>query len=176
MTRRWCAVLVALACSTGVATAAVADESRGAEASEQEASSRQTASEPPQKRTYRGEIVWFYDAIDRLHQVQAVPEARERIIALRTDNDRLVPIVEDVRGRAFRRDERLRELEDVELLARRVPDSPFVQIIRLYSWKDGTKYELDYWCDVCAIAMFELKPCDCCQGPVELRRREVETE
>ena len=36
------------------------------------------------------------------------------------------------------------------------------------------RLELDYWCDICAIAMYELKECECCQGPIELRRRKTE--
>ncbi|MCA9222733.1 MAG: hypothetical protein KDA71_20565, partial [Planctomycetales bacterium] len=79
-------------------------------------------------------------------------------------------IVEDVRGRAFRRDDRLRKMR-VELLVRRYAGVPAVQIIRVFELTDEGRFELDYWCDICAIAMFELKACDCCQGPIELRRR-----
>ena len=39
--------------------------------------------------------------------------------------------------------------------------------------KDG-KFELDYWCDICAIGMYESGPCDCCQEPNRLRERRVE--
>ena len=70
------------------------------------------------------------------------------------------------------RDDRLRKM-DVELLVRHYEGVPLVQIIRVYEVADDGKYELDYWCELCAIAMYELKACDCCQGPIELRRREV---
>lgn len=122
----------------------------------------------------RGRIVWMAEAMERLHGITSVDEAAERVIALETANGRLVPLVDDIRGRAFRRDERLRELKDCELLVRHYADCPLVQVIRLFSYEDGQKYELDYFCEICAITMFELKPCDCCQGEIELRRRPVE--
>jgi hypothetical protein len=104
--------------------------------------------------------------------ITTVPEAAKRSLALEKADGALVPIVEDVRGRAFRSDERLRKAE-VELLVRRYEGSPAVQVIRLFELGKEAKYELDYWCDICAISMVELKPCDCCQGETILRRQKV---
>jgi hypothetical protein len=61
----------------------------------------------------------------------------------------------------------------LELLVRRYADSPAVQVIRVFELAADGKYEIDYWCDICAITMFELKECECCQGPIELRRTKV---
>ena len=135
------------------------------------------ASEDPSytTRSLRGRVVWMADALSRHFGIQTVSEAAERVLALETPDAELHPIVEDIRGRSFRVDQRLREI-DVELLVRQYAGSPMVQVIRLYALKKDGKYELDYWCDICAIAMFELKPCDCCQGPVELRERLVEND
>jgi hypothetical protein len=133
------------------------------------------ADEPPafELATIRGRVVYLHEALEKQHGIRAVDEAKERTLALQAADGTLVPLVEDVRGRAFRADERLRQI-DVELLVRRYRGSPAVQIIRVFEvTKDGA-LELDYWCDICAIAMVELKPCDCCQGPTELRRRKVE--
>jgi hypothetical protein len=124
-------------------------------------------------QTLRGRVVFFADAMEKQTGVRAVPEARERVLALETTAGDLVPLVEDVRGRAFRRDERLRQM-DVELVVRRYRQSPLVQILRVYEVTKDGRYEIDYWCDVCAIAMFENTECDCCQGPVDLRRRKVD--
>ena len=122
--------------------------------------------------TLRGRVVWMAEALGRLFGVRSVPESKERLLALETPGRLLYPIVEDTRGRAFRRDARLREM-DLELVVRRYEGSPMVQIIRLHKIAKEGKYELDYWCDVCAIALVELQPCDCCQGPIELRLRPV---
>jgi hypothetical protein len=131
-----------------------------------------SAAEPPafELQTIGGRVVYLHEALEKKFGVKAVEEARERALALQTQGGTLVPLVEDVRGRAFRVDDRLRKAE-VELLVRRYRGSPAVQIIRVFEVAEDGKYELDYWCDICAIAMFELKPCDCCQGETELRRR-----
>lgn len=123
--------------------------------------------------TLRGHLTWWADALQKLHGVQTVPEAREHVVVLQTEDQQLFPLVEDVRGRGIRRDERLRDVP-VELLVRRHRGSPFIQVIRFFVLREDGKYEVDYWCDVCAIATFESKPCECCQAPVELRERRVE--
>lgn len=120
----------------------------------------------------RGRVVWAADALRQVHGVQTVPESHERVLVVQTDDGQLYPLVEDVRGRGIRRDERLRNTP-CELLVRKHAGSPFVQVIRFFALREDGKYELDYWCDICAIATFEIKPCDCCQGPVELRAQRV---
>ena len=123
--------------------------------------------------TLRGRVVWMADAMARRHGVKSVAEARDRILALETADGQLLPLLEDVRGRAFRVDPRLRKL-DVELLVRQHRGSPLLQVIGVNAIEKDGKFEIDYWCEICAIAMYELKPCDCCQGETELRRRAVQ--
>ncbi len=120
----------------------------------------------------RGRVIFLAEALQKRFGVTTVPEARERILALADTEGILHPLVEDTRGRGFRSDERLRNVE-LELWARRHKGSPLLQVIRVFAVKPDGRYELDYWCEICAIAMFELKECDCCQGPIELRERKV---
>ncbi len=122
----------------------------------------------------RGRVVWMAEALERRFGIQTVPEAAEQMLALETAGGELYPIVEDVRGRSFRKDRRLRKL-DVELLVRRYEGSPMIRVIRIYAWKEEGKFELDYWCDICAISMYETGPCDCCQESNRLRQRQVES-
>ena len=119
-----------------------------------------------------GQVVWLAEAQRDALGIQSVPEAAERVLALKTDRGQLVPLVEDVRGRAFRRDSRLRGVR-LELTVRRRQESAFVQVIGVVGFDGDQRVEIDYWCEVCAIAMYELKDCECCQGPIELRRRPV---
>lgn len=121
----------------------------------------------------QGRVTWTAEALRRLHGVRTDPEVAEQSLVLETAAGELHPLAEDARGIAFRRDERLREI-DVELLGRRHHGSPFIQVVEIRELRDGRRYELDYWCEICAIAMYELKACDCCQGPIELRRRLIE--
>lgn len=128
--------------------------------------------QPFKVETLQGKVVFLGEALERRYGVTSVPEAKDRTLALETKDGQLVPLVEDVRGRGFRADERLRKPQ-VELLVRRYEGSPAVQVIRVFELAKDGKFELDYWCDICAITMFELKDCECCQGPIELRRTKV---
>lgn len=123
--------------------------------------------------THRGRIVFLADAVEKQTGVPVVPEARDRVLALQTAKGELIPLLEDVRARAFRRDERLRKMK-IELVVRRYASSPLVQVIGVTEVAQDGKFEIDYWCDICSIAMFEQKDCECCQEPNVLRRRKVE--
>lgn len=123
--------------------------------------------------TIRGRVVYLGEVMERETGVAVVPEAKERVLALRNNRGELTPLIEDVRTRAFRRDERLRAM-DVELLVRRYTTSPAVQIIRVFEIAKDGRYEIDYWCNVCAIVMFEKKDCECCQDEAQLRRRKTD--
>lgn len=124
--------------------------------------------------TVRGRVVWMAEALSRRFGIKTVREAEERLVALETNDGQLIPIVEDVRGRAFRKDERLMQMQDVELMGRRYEGSPMLQIIRMYEYRDDGKFQVDYWCDICAIIMYEYGPCDCCQDKNRLRKTKVD--
>ena len=54
-----------------------------------------------------------------------------------------------------------------------VPAATADSDLRLYQVEGDERYEVDYWCDVCAIVMFETGPCSCCQDDNRLRKRLV---
>ncbi len=157
------------------AIASEADDSRQpAKPAAKQPAKQPTAAGDHKTESLRGRIVWLNEALNRRFEIMTVPEAKERVLAIETKEGGLHPLVEDIRGRSFRKDARLRELADVELLVRRFRGSPAVQVIRIYSHEKSSgkkvRLEIDYWCEICAIAMFELKACDCCQGDIELRK------
>lgn len=123
--------------------------------------------------TVRGKVVWLADALKTQFGISTVPEVAENSLAILSTDGDLIPIVENLRGRAFRKDPRLREME-VEILGRRHQQHPMIQILRLYQIDGDQRYEVDYWCDVCAIVMYETGPCSCCQDDNRLRKRPVE--
>jgi len=119
-----------------------------------------------------GKVVWLSDALERRFGIETDYDARHAMVALNSPEDGVFPIAKDARGRGFHLDERLRDIE-LELLVRRYPASPVAQVIRVYRVRPDGLYELDYWCDICAIPMYELKPCECCQGETRIRERAV---
>lgn len=138
------------------------------------------SAEPDAKPAYttqslRGRVVFMAEALERLHGVKSVADAKENTLALETPQGKLYPLVEDKRGHSFRLDKRLMNTP-VELLVRRHKGSPAIQVIRIYTLEEGQRWLVDYWCDICSISMFELKPCDCCQGPTRLRKRKVDAD
>ncbi len=120
-----------------------------------------------------GQVVWFADALQQQLGVQLVPSARESLLALRTARGEILPLIEDLRGHSFRVDPRLRQMR-VELLVRRYQATPAVQILRIYEVTEEGKWQVDYWCDICSIAMYEAGPCSCCQQENRLRKRKVQ--
>jgi hypothetical protein len=96
-------------------------------------------------------------------------------VAILTADGSVLPLVENLRGRAFRKDERLRG-KKMEIWVRRYDEQPFVQVLRIFELQDGQRYEVDYWCDICAIPMYETGPCACCQDHNRLRKRPVSDE
>ena len=153
-------------------SATIADD-----ASETETETKTRLKTKPEFRTelIRGKVVWQADALRNEFGISTVSEAAENALAILTPDGELMPIVENVRGRAFRKDERLRG-QDMELLVRQYEKQPLVQILRVYQIEGNQRFEVDYWCDVCAIVMFETGPCSCCQDDNRLRKRPVDED
>ena len=152
---------LALRAGVGIAVAVMAHSSWGA-----------AEKSAPSTTSLRGKVVWQADALKQRFGIETDRDAEHDVAALETTAGELYPLVRDARGRGFWLDPRLRDRE-LELFVRRYAGSPVVQVIRVYTLRPEGKYELDYWCDVCAIPMYELKACECCQGTTRLRERKV---
>ena len=46
----------------------------------------------------------------------------------------------------------------------------------LHVLKDGKRFMVTYWCDVCSIRQYEPGPCMCCQRETNLDLRELDTQ
>lgn len=126
------------------------------------------ASEPtPPKKLFTGKVVMLRDALKR-RGVTAYSEFDKQIV-LETPGGELIPIIPDWRGRAFFQDKRLRDRK-VDLVGYRRKGIPYLQVLMIFTYnKKGERQYTDYWCDICSIPMYEIKPCDCCQGPIRPR-------
>ncbi|RMG35047.1 MAG: hypothetical protein D6725_13165 [Planctomycetota bacterium] len=113
-----------------------------------------------------GRVVFARDALKELG-IPAYEELDGQVV-LKTDDGELLPIVPDWRGRAFFQDPRLRN-RPVDLVVRRYQRIPYIQVLMIFVREGNKRLYMDYWCDVCSIPMYEIKPCDCCQGPIRLR-------
>ena len=119
------------------------------------------------KELLSGKVVFLQEALKR-RGVKAADEFKTQVV-LETEEGELVPIVPDWRGRAFYQDEQLRDRR-VDLVGSRQKAAPYLQVQMVFVFDEkGTRQYMDYWCDICSIAMYEIKPCDCCQEKIRLR-------
>jgi hypothetical protein len=170
----WCWTAGFAAALVGLALRAGGETPRGLAEKPGEESTKKPAEKPAfRNESLRGRAVWLAEALKDRFGVETDKDAVRSVVALATTDGRLLPIVKDFRGRGFYSDARLREM-DLELLVRTFEGASSIQVVRVYSIKDGAKYEVDYWCDICSIPMYELKECECCQGEIRIRQRLVE--
>jgi len=124
----------------------------------------------PVKEILSGRVVLLTDALKKRGVKTYAEEIKNQVVLVTAANE-LVPIVPDWRGRAFYQDERLRD-RAVDLLVHRRQGVPWVQVLSIFTFDEqGVRNITDYWCDVCSIPMYEIKECECCQGPIRLRYR-----
>lgn len=125
------------------------------------------------KQIVSGKVVLLSPLLKE-RDIEHYPEELRGQVVLETRDGELLPIIPDWRGRAFFQDERLRD-RPVDLLVQRRPKSPFLQVLSIYTFDEqGARQLTDYWCDICAIPMYEIKDCECCQGPIRLRFQKKE--
>lgn len=125
-------------------------------------------SEPP-KELFSGKAVFVQEALKR-RGIRVADEMKEQVL-LETESGELIPIAADWRGRAFYQDKKLRDRK-VEIVGYRRKGIPYLQPLIVYFFDEkGRRLEFDYWCDICAIPMYEIKPCECCQDKTRHRFR-----
>lgn len=121
----------------------------------------------PPRELFTGKVVLLKDALRR-RRITAFDEIKDQVV-LETAKGELIPIVPDWRGRAFFQDKRLRDRK-VQLVGYRRRGVPYLQVLMVFTFdKKGVRQYTDYWCDICSIPMYEIKPCDCCQAEIRLR-------
>ena len=76
-------------------------------------------------------------------------------------NDPMLPMFADARVRAM----------DLEIHAW-IRDEK-IEIVKVYSHREGRKFHVHYFCEVCNITSYSNDICWCCQQPVELRETPV---
>lgn len=164
---------VALLAAGGDGPVAAPAASEKKSAAEPSATAPAESDEPPVKTLLSGKVVLLTEALRQRKIVSYADEIKGQVVLMTGGGD-LVPIVPDWRGRAFYQDERLRD-RPVDLVVNRRRGVPWVQVLSIYTFDDtGVRNMTDYWCDVCSIPMYEIKECECCQGPIRLRFRPQE--
>lgn len=121
----------------------------------------------------RGRVVCLTEELDKLYQVLPDCGTRGHVYSLKTGDGKMHPFLPTETSAAVWMDERYRG-RDLQVAARAFPQTDFIEVIKLQSWRGGKLYDLYYYCDVCAITAFKPGPCECCQEPVEFRETPAE--
>ncbi len=149
------------------------DASKSPEDSTKTSDDTAGAPDEPVKSVVSGKVTPLVEALKRRGIKTYSEEIKDQVVLV-TRSGEILPIVPDWRGRAFYQDERLRN-RPVDLVVNRRKGVPWLQVLSIYLFDENeVRGIMDYWCDICAIPMYEIKECECCQGPTRLRLRPQE--
>ena len=133
----------------------------------QDQTQRALAEERTEKELFTGHVVHLSKALEA-REIRFSEEVKDHVV-LETESGELIPILADWRGRAFYQDERLRNRK-VEVIGSRRSGIPYLQVLMIFTFDEAAHRQYtDYWCDICSIPMYEIKPCECCQGDIRIR-------
>lgn len=129
---------------------------------------KQKPSDNAKSIVLQGKVVPYRAAFERLFGLPLQENWAGDLLALETSDGRLIPVLPTESARFFYQDETMRN-RLMQLTARVREKTPGLEIIDLKSVKDGKLHDIYYWCEICSIRLMQLKACECCQGPLEVR-------
>ena len=121
----------------------------------------------------RGKVVCLPEEMHRVYQTD-LPTNHEHIYGFKTTNGVYYTLLRTKLSEALFADQRLREKE-LLLTGNALPKSRIFDVTKMNSIRNGVVYDLYYYCDVCAIRTVAPGPCVCCQAPVELVEKALES-
>ncbi|GIW80630.1 MAG: hypothetical protein KatS3mg105_2437 [Gemmatales bacterium] len=122
---------------------------------------------------FEGKVVPIKDIVSKFH-TKLDKDAWPTWLALVTTDGKVLPLIKNDNSRMFFKEPKLQN-RLMRIEGRLLPGSQLLQVIRVYSIRDGKLYEVFYWCDVCVIKRFEKQNCDCCGEPMILREEPIGT-
>lgn len=128
----------------------------------------------PRIEVLRGKVVSLNDRLAR-QGITLDPDAGLQL-AFESTEGKVLPLVQDAASLMFYRDARLLD-RPLEVRGRVVPGTGLLQLLEVFALKNDQRFEIYYWCEVCAIKRFTLEKtrvCECCGAAMELRERKVE--
>lgn len=132
-------------------------------------------SDEAQTLSLRGRVICLTEELQKPYQITPDCEARGHVYTLKASDGKLYPFLPVDTAAAIWMDERYRQ-RDLQVTARVFPNTNFIEVIRLQSWRDGKLHDLYYFCDVCYITSHKPGPCECCQDPVQFRETPAEDQ
>jgi len=114
----------------------------------------------------RGKVVCLSEEMHHLYQAP-LSTGHEHLYGFRTHDGKYYTLLRTKFSEALFSDARFREKE-LLIRGRIFPESHIFDPAVIRSIRNGTIYDLYYYCDICDIQAVAPGPCECCQGPTEL--------
>ena len=121
----------------------------------------------------QGKVVCLPEEMHRVYQTD-LPTNHEHLYGFKTTNGIYYTLLRTKLSEALFADQRVREKE-LLLAGNALPKSQILDVTAIKSIRNGVVYDLYYYCDICAIRTVAPGPCVCCQAPVELVEKPLES-
>ena len=153
-----------------VAIAAANMEGQKAETAESQSAS---GGEAAKEIRIRGQLVCLAEAMHDLYRAD-LPADHEHLYGFKTTDGVFYTLLRTDLSEALFVDERLHQ-KTLIITGRTFPKTHLLEAIRLQTVRDGVVHDLYYYCDTCAIRAAAPGDCVCCQAPVELVEKPINT-
>ena len=140
----------------------------------QNASPRQTSHHAGSREIeLQGRVVCLPEEMHRIYQTD-LPTNHEHLYGFKTTNGIYYTLLRTKLSEALFADARVRDKE-LLLTGNLLPKSQIFDVTKMKSIRNGVVYDLYYYCDICAIRTIAPGPCVCCQAPVELVEKPLDS-
>ena len=121
----------------------------------------------------RGHLVCLAEAMHDLYRAD-LPFDHEHLYGFKTTDGVFYTLLRTDLSEALFVDKRLHQ-KTLIITGRTFPKTHLLEAIRLQTVHDGVLHDLYYYCDTCAIRAAAPGDCVCCQAPVELVEKPIES-
>jgi len=128
----------------------------------------------PQEVKLNGKVLCIAEEMKTLYNVELDGE-HKHLYGFKTDKNKYYTLLNTPLSNALFIDKRLHE-KDLIINGRVFPNSQLLEVLRFMSIRDGVVHELYYYCDTCYIRTVAPGNCDCCQAPVVLMEKPLNTD
>ncbi|MCG9129709.1 hypothetical protein JT359_19130 [Candidatus Poribacteria bacterium] len=128
----------------------------------------------PEDVKLKGRIVCLSEEIHHHYKMELSAD-HQHLYGLKSDNGKYYTLLRTSLSEALFLDLRLHE-KDLIVKGRVFPNSQLLELMSFKSIMDGVLHEIYYYCDTCYIRAVSPGNCDCCQAPVVLIEKPVNSD
>lgn len=128
----------------------------------------------PENVKLNGKIVCLSEEMNQHYKLELIGN-HEHLYGIKSEDGKYYTLLLTPLSEALFVDKRLHK-KDLVVKGRVFPMSQLLEVMSFMSIKDGTLYEIYYYCDTCYIRTVAPGNCDCCQASVVLIEKPVNSD